>query len=88
MRYRCWHDIVESMLSALLKGDRGITELCLMARVPVDRGKRIVSHLASYGLLVEYVVGGKTYYRITERGYEWLGVYQYLKSLLPSPKSS
>ena len=86
MRYRCWHDIVESVLNALLEGDKGITELCLIAKVPVDRGKNVVNHLVSYGLIVEYAVGRRRYYRITERGYEWLGVYRYLRSILPSPR--
>ena len=80
---RCWHDIVESILNALLEGGKGITELCLLAKIPVDRGKKIINHLTKYGLIIIYEVNNRKYYRITGRGYEWLGTYKHLKLLLP-----
>ncbi len=85
-KYRCWHDIIESILKSLVKGDVGITELCLQAKIPVDRGKVIINYLLKHGLIVKYSTDRTVYYRITERGYEWLGAYQYLKELLPKPQ--
>ncbi len=83
MKYRCWHDIVESLLEALVTGEKGITELCAVANISVDRGKELVEWLVKYGLIAELVVEGRRYYKITARGYEWLGVYRYLKTMLP-----
>ena len=82
-KYRCLHDIIESLLEALLLGEKGITELCLSANIPVDRGRRIIEYLINYGLIFKYEKDGKVYYKIGERGYEWLGIYRKLKELLP-----
>ncbi|MCD6084427.1 MAG: hypothetical protein J7J20_02665 [Desulfurococcales archaeon] len=87
-RYRCWHDIVESILKSLAKRDLGITELSLQAKLPVDRGKTVISYLVKHGLVIEYRIDERTFYRITERGYEWLGAYEYLKTVLPAPRQS
>ena len=81
-RYRCWHDVIESVLEALLTGEKSITELCLYANVPVDRGRRLINYLISCGLVFRYEENGRIYYKITERGYEWLGIYRKLKELL------
>ncbi len=85
MRYRCWHEVVEDILNELTKGPKRITELCLHVKIPVDRGKSIVNHLTRYGLIYQVVINDGTYYVISERGFEWLGVFRYLKSLLPKP---
>ncbi len=81
-RNRCRHDIVRSVLEAC-KGDVRITEVCRKAGLPVDRGRRIVDLLLRYGLLVELREGRGRRYRITPRGYEWLGIYESLEEVLP-----
>ncbi len=81
-RNRCRHDIVRSVLEAC-KDDARITEVCRRAGLPVDRGRRIVDLLLRYGLLVELREGRERRYRITPRGYEWLGIYERLEEVLP-----
>ncbi|MCD6340760.1 MAG: hypothetical protein J7L51_02275 [Desulfurococcales archaeon] len=68
MRYRCWHDIVESLPETLVTGKKGITELCAVTNTPVDRGKKLVEWLVEYGLIAELAIEGKRYYRIAARG--------------------
>ncbi len=81
-RNRCRHDIVRSVLEAC-REEAGITEICRKAGLPVDRGRRIVDRLLRYGLLVELQEGKMRRYRITPRGYEWLGIYESLEEVLP-----
>jgi len=52
----------------------------------MDRCKRILNILELYGLIMKYSVGVTTYYVILDRGYEWLGTYEHLKTLLPIRK--
>ena len=80
---RCIHDIVKDVLECLLKGQRRVTELCLEVKLPVDRGLEILNLLINYGLVIKYTINNVTYYRITDKGYEWLGTYYHLKSILP-----
>ena len=82
-RYRCYHDIIEALLSNLLEGEVGITRLCSKANIPLNRCKKLLSILEEYGLVVKVVIGTGFGYRILERGYEWLSIYHYLKELLP-----
>ncbi len=81
-RNRCRHDIVRSVLEAC-REELGITEVCRRAGLPVDRGRRMVNLLLRYGLLVELQKGRRRRYRITPRGYEWLGTYERLEEVLP-----
>jgi len=81
-RYRCIHDIIHDMLAALAEGEKGITELCLNAGIPVDRGKKIVDYLVACGLLTVSMENNRVKYRITVAGYQWIGTYQRLKELL------
>ncbi len=81
-RNRCRHDIVRSVLEAC-GVEAGITEICRRAGLPVDRGRRVVGQLLRYGLLVELQEGKRRTYRITPRGYEWLGIYERLEEVLP-----
>ncbi len=69
------------------KEERCITEICMRARLPVDRGKRMAHLLLKYGLLIELreSQGGRDRgrkYMITPRGYEWLGIYERLEEAL------
>ena len=85
-KYRCYHDIIESILRAISEGESKITRICLKAHIPMDRCKRILNILEHYGLIMKYSVGATTYYIILDRGYEWLGTYEHLKTLLPIRK--
>ena len=80
---RCRHDITESILISLQSGSKRITELCLAANLPVDRGKDMVKRMERFGLLYETVGDEGTEHWIAERGYEWLGLYRLLKKRLP-----
>jgi len=82
-KYRCYHDIVESILKAISEGESRITRICLRSNIPMDRCKKFLNILEFYGLITKYSVGATTYYVILDRGYEWLGTYEYLKILLP-----
>jgi predicted transcriptional regulator len=74
--YRCSHDIIFDILRALReKGSSPITSLCLKARVPVDRGIKTLSHLETMGLVSSHMEKRKQYF-ITERGYEYVFLYE------------
>ncbi len=62
------HGITESMLNSLQGGSKRITELCLVANLPVDRGKVMIERMEKFGLLYETVGDGGTEYWIAERG--------------------
>lgn len=81
--YRCRHDIINDMLSALMAEPRRITELCSIGNVPVDRGKDIVKYMEKFGILFETTENGEKEYRLTDRGYEWIGLFKHLKKALP-----
>ncbi len=80
---RCRHDIINDMLGALSADSRRITDLCMAGNVPVDRGKGIVEALEKYGLIIHAEEAGEIDYRITDRGYEWLGLFRMLRKVLP-----
>ncbi|MGB9729447.1 MAG: winged helix-turn-helix domain-containing protein [Thermoprotei archaeon] len=82
-KYRCAHDIIASILTALVSNDKRITELCLHAEIPIDRGRIIIKHLLAYGLIITKNKNNVSYYSITETGYKWLGMYNSLRTLLP-----
>ncbi len=81
-RYRCIHDIIHDILSTIADGERGITELCLNAGIPVDRGRKIVDYLVACGLLTTSFAGKRITYQITVAGYQWIGTYKRLNELL------
>ncbi len=80
---RCHHDIINELLVTLVTEPRKITELCAAVNIPVDRGKDVIRNLERFGLLFEMVGDGEVEYRITDRGYEWIGLYKHLKRALP-----
>ncbi|MCD6348988.1 MAG: hypothetical protein J7L91_05110 [Candidatus Korarchaeota archaeon] len=84
MRKRCRHDIIETILEAVRDGRRGLTEICTYAGIPVDRGKKIMELLVRYGLLVSIWEKRREIFEITPKGYEWLGIYRSLESMLPT----
>ena len=80
---RCRHDILNDMLRELVIEPRKITELCAAGNVPVDRGKGIVKDLEKFGLLLKTEGIEGIEYKLTDRGYEWIGLYKLLKKTLP-----
>jgi predicted transcriptional regulator len=62
---------------------RKITDLCIAGNLPVDRGRVMVGNLMKFGLIIEIGVEGEKEYGLTDRGYEWLGLYNLLKKTSP-----
>ncbi|MEM0135690.1 MAG: hypothetical protein QXU18_10795 [Thermoplasmatales archaeon] len=81
---RCRHDIVDNLLNALSIEPKKITSLCISGGIPVDRGKEIMSNLEKFGLVVQVDYEGEKEYKLTDRGYEWIGLYKLLRRVLPS----
>ena len=59
-----------------------ITRLSYGVGVPVDRLKRLVERLCSYGLARRSSEGEEVYYWVTPRGLEFLDTYFMMKSFL------
>jgi predicted transcriptional regulator len=80
---RCRHDVTNDLLRALSAEPRRITALCSVGNLPVDRGKELILDLEKFGMIYETEGEEGTEYRITDRGYEWVGLYKLLKKSLP-----
>ncbi len=80
---RCRHDIIDGMLRALSIDPKRVTDLCSASNVPVDRGILILSKMEEFGLLFKVEEEGGSTYKLTDRGYEWIGLYKHLKKVLP-----
>jgi len=68
-RYEIYLDVLETVRT---RGACTITRLSYGAGLPVDRTKNVVRFLVSRGLMKEFNIGDKRFYRITERGGEFL----------------
>jgi predicted transcriptional regulator len=80
---RCRHDIIDDMLKALSTDAKRVPDLCSASNVPVDRGILILSKMEEFGLLFKIEEKGESRYKLTDRGYEWIGHYKHLKKALP-----
>ena len=80
---RCRHDIIDDMLKALSIDAKRVTDLCFASNVPVDRGILILSKMEEFGLLFKIEEKGESTYKLTDHGYEWIGLYKHLKKVLP-----
>ncbi len=80
---RCRHDIINDMLGAISTDSMRITGLCMAGNIPVDRGKEIICSLEKFGLMFHSEESGEIEYRITDRGYQWLGLYRMIRKALP-----
>jgi len=79
-RYRCKHDIVASILNAIIDLDRAnISNIALRANLPLDRARSMLIDMEAAGLV--YYDRGSRNYHITDRGYEWLAVYRALEGI-------
>ena len=89
MVYRCRHQIVADILSALSRAPGeglGITRISLSVGAPVDRVRRVMRELEASGLV--YLDRDRRVYVITEKGYEWLSVYLVLESIFKPPPTT
>ncbi len=75
-------DIYADILEVLKhRNNAKITRISYAVGLPVDRAKRCLIDLSSYGLAS--IVGGEgTFYSITHRGLEFLDAYRKLASFL------
>jgi predicted transcriptional regulator len=71
------------MLNSLVTEHRKITEICSIGNVPVDRGKLLIKNLEKFGILIQIEEDGEKIYKLTNRGYEWIGLYRLLKKTMP-----
>jgi len=82
--YRCIHGIVYDILCILSTEYRlGKTKLCSSANLPLDRCSKLLLLLAEKGLIYERSADRTRFYEITEKGYEYIALYEHLNSLLP-----
>lgn len=79
---RCRHDIIYNLLASLTAEPKRITDLCSAGNLPVDRGKVLVQNIERFGLLIK-TGGDDVFYNLTARGYEWIGLYELLRKVLP-----
>lgn len=80
---RCRHDVILDVLTSLNPNPKRITEICSSGNLPVDRGKVLLKNLEEFGILIQTEEDGERMYRLTNRGYEWIGLYKLLKKTLP-----
>jgi len=82
---RCIHEVAYNILKHIAtEGPENITSICRAANLPADRGIRIVNALIKFGLLTSYIAFNnkpRKFYILTERGYEYIGIYEHLKEL-------
>lgn len=81
---RCRHDVVYDVLKTLSTryNGLGITKLCMFANLPVDRGNELLKHLIKAGLVYMLKEGNAVKYFITPRGYEYISMYERIRTLL------
>ncbi|MET1160217.1 MAG: winged helix-turn-helix domain-containing protein [Thermoprotei archaeon] len=59
------------------------THICTSANLPLDRCSKILDLLQFYGLVVRVSDEKRISYSITERGYEYIGLYEKLVEIAP-----
>jgi predicted transcriptional regulator len=80
---RCRHDVILDVLSSLIIEPKRITEVCTAGNLPVDRGKLLVKGLEKFGLLIQTEENRERVFKLTNRGYEWIGLYKLMRKVLP-----
>lgn len=63
-------------------GRARISWIARFANLPLDRARRLLGEMAFYSLVEEVEEGGGRYYRISERGYEYLELWRRLRVLM------
>jgi len=81
---RCKYDIIADLLRTLSESVEGlkITELCMNANIPVDRGHKLIKWLEERGLIYEEFIEGSHVFKITSLGYTYLSLYGELSKIL------
>ncbi len=83
MKYRCRHDIVADILTAVTEeGGLRVSGIALRANLPLNRAKPILEDLVSHGILV--CNEASRLYQATSRAYEWLELYRLLRETYDS----
>jgi len=59
-----------------------ITEVCMKANLPVDRGNKLLRMLTDKGLAYSFKEGKRRKYFVTDLGYEYMGIFLKLKEIL------
>lgn len=79
---RCRHEIVASILEYLSSAGRArLSRIALYTNMPLDRARLLLGELQYYGLIESLDDGGVRYYRVTEKGFEYLELWRKLKLL-------
>jgi predicted transcriptional regulator len=82
---RCIYDIVYDILLSMLTTHRGTkTRICRASNLPLDRCERVLELIKELGLAYSTNIGGREVYQLTDRGYQYIGVYEALIELLPT----
>lgn len=82
-RYRSQAGIVYDILETLYQEGYSLpTRLMYGARLPYDRLKQLLSKLEESGLIEKEVIEGKTYYKLTPKGYQALEELRRVRNLL------
>lgn len=82
-RYRSQAGIVYDILETLYEEGMSLpTRLMYGARIPYDRLKELLAKLEESGLIEKEEIEGKTYYKLTKKGYEALEELRRVRRLL------
>jgi len=81
---RCIHDTVYDLLKSIQRSSKPIkSRICRASNLPLDRCEKILVLMESYGLICRYFSEGRGIYEITERGYQYMGIYEKLLEAFP-----
>lgn len=81
---RCVHDVVYDLLKSIQEALRPIkSRICRASNLPLDRCEKVLELMESCGLIYSYFSEGRRIYEITERGYQYMGVYEKLLEAFP-----
>ncbi len=82
---RCIHSVIYDLLVSIQNTKRPIkSRICRSSNLPLDRCGKILGFLESNGFIYRYFDEGRWIYEITERGYEYIGIYEKLLELIPT----
>ena len=82
---RCRHEVMADVLEYLAAVGRArISWIARFANLPLDRARRLLGEMAFYGLVEEVVEDDGRYYKVSERGYEYIELWRRLRTLVGS----
>lgn len=81
---RCIHDVVYEILLLITSTGKPLkSRVCLASNLPLDRCERILETMEKYGLIYSMFIDGRKTYAVTEQGYQYIGIYESLRSIFP-----